>query len=131
MKDIAILTPYQQEKFNKFIDAIKLGEIRLFETYRRDVGKSFLLKILTTYLTETGYKPYIYVGLSPMPHWKNYTKKIVNHNEIRGISPEKIVVIIDDMEYTRLDELLHVCAYNKIPVIGFITPNYKDVEYSR
>lgn len=112
-----MLTEEQKKVYKNFLGAIIDKDIKLLSSEQRAWGKSYILNELGFMLQALGYRVFLLTDCY-QDHFA--TNVFTNLNSFRGVSINKLVVIVDEYIYSNMNEILKYCTYFNIPVVGFV-----------
>jgi len=104
--------------FDVFLQTIKERDRLFLSLNERGVGKTYVINELGFTLQALEYEPYI-LTINPIREYFA-VDFIINVDYLRGIHIEKAVILVDEYDFNKMDEILDYCSCYKIPIVGFV-----------
>lgn len=125
-----MLSRRQEVIMESMIQSIKKKDNYILSSHQRKIGKTSIISELGLHLQSLNYKVLLLTTNMGDEYYVDKMLKL-SEDDYLGLIDTKTVVLLDEYDYCKIDNLIKYCKGREIPVVGYASMKDDEVKFKR
>lgn len=125
-----MLSRRQEIIMESMIQSIKKKDNYILSSHQRKIGKTSIISELGLHLQSLNYKVLLLTTNMGDEYYVDKMLKL-SEDDYLGLIDTKTVVLLDEYDYCKIDNLIKYCKGREIPVVGYASMKDDEVKFKR